>query len=503
MQTRIDELEDVVRECEDNAVIQRALFKIADLANSGEDMQTFYKSTHEIFVELTAAENLFIALFDEPNDRVTFPYYVDGDVKEFPVESVTLEEVKIGAVTSLILETRKLVHVCQAEIIEFKKRRGIEELIVATLPQDWLGVPLFQGDLMLGALVIQNYEPGFRYSQQDEELMTFIGHHVATALQRKNFTESLKQAHDEIQESAQELADANEQLKQQMVEREQTNRRLIDLSHQAGKAEIATGVLHNVGNVLNSINVAAAMVEEEIRASRITSLKKATTLLLKQDDLAEFMVNTPQGQKIPSYLDQLADKLIGEQQAALTELEALCEHLNHVKTIVTMQQSYAGISGLKQAVSVPELIEDAEVLLASSMTKHGIQVTKDYEDLPELMLEKQKILQVFVNLLKNAKDALVEGRTDGRQLKIRIKKTATDMLAIEVEDNGVGIAPDNLTDIFTHGFTTKEDGHGFGLHSCANAAREMGGQLLVDSPGLGQGATFTMELPFEPANTPV
>lgn len=311
-----------------------------------------------------------------------------------------------------------------------------------------------------------------------------------------------------VEQRTRELSEANDQLKQQMIEREKMNQNIIELSHRAGKAEIATGVLHNVGNVLNSINVSAGVVDETLRNSRVKSLARAASLLNGQPCLAEFFTLDERGQKFPRYLESLADKLTQERDLASTELQSLIENLDHVKTIVSMQQSYAGVSGVQEVTCLKELMKDAELLNASSMVKHKVEVVREYEELPNVLIEKQKVLQVLVNLLKNAKDAMTEGRDEGRRLLVAIKKRFSeeaggDMLRIEITDNGVGIEQDNLTRIFSHGFTTKRDGHGFGLHACANACKEMGGSLQVHSDGPGLGATFTIELPYREAEVVV
>ncbi|MEM7784385.1 MAG: ATP-binding protein [Planctomycetota bacterium] len=320
----------------------------------------------------------------------------------------------------------------------------------------------------------------------------------------QDLCEARDQLEERVETRTRELSEANEQLKLTMSEREELSRHMIELSHCAGRAEIATGVLHNVGNVLNSINIAAGVVDETLRNSRVVSLVKAASLLNDQKCLAEFFTLDERGQKFPRYLTSLGQKLTHERDSALDEVQSLVENLNHVKTIVAMQQSYAGVSGVQEATTVNELMQDAELLNSSSMTKHEVVVTRDFEDLPEVLIEKQKVLQVLVNLLKNAKDAMTDGRDDDRKLNIKIHKcfsqeTEDELLRIEICDNGVGIKPENLTRIFSHGFTTKRNGHGFGLHACANACKEMGGNLSVSSPGEGLGATFVVDLPYKEA----
>lgn len=299
----------------------------------------------------------------------------------------------------------------------------------------------------------------------------------------------------EVDEKTSELASANENLEQEKHKREEMNERFVQLSHQAGQAEVATGVLHNVGNVLNSINVSVNLLQESQRLSRVGSLKKAAQLLSEQADVASFFADDQRGLAFPGYLSKLADSLCEEHEKVFTELQRLTEHLNHVKTVVSMQQSYACISGLKESVSLEMLFSDAEVLMASSLDRHDVAVTRDFGELPNLMIDKQKLVQVLVNLLKNAKDSVVKFRDSDRQVSIRTFQEG-DLIKIEVADNGSGIAPENVAKLFTHGFTTKDDGHGFGLHTCANDVREMNGSLTAASDGIGKGAVFSIELPL-------
>jgi C4-dicarboxylate-specific signal transduction histidine kinase len=183
----------------------------------------------------------------------------------------------------------------------------------------------------------------------------------------------------------------------------------------------------------------------------------------------------------------------------LSELGSLTKNIDHIKTIVTMQQSYAGVSGLIESVSLADLLDDAIKLNGSSCEKYGIEIERDYDELPEINLEKQKLLQILVNLVKNAKDALVQQGSPRPRLHLRLHRHQEELLRIEVSDNGVGIPPENLMRIFSHGFTTKADGHGFGLHASANTARQLGGSLIAESDGPGLGARFIVELPFTPA----
>ncbi|EFQ62996.1 hypothetical protein PFWH6_2670 [Pseudomonas fluorescens WH6] len=271
-------------------------------------------------------------------------------------------------------------------------------------------------------------------------------------------------------------------------------------SRQAGMAEIATAVLHNVGNVLNSVNVSADLVSNQMRTSKVQGLGKVAQLMNEHvDDLSDFLANDPKGKMLPDYLLKLAEVVTAEQQGIVEELGQLTKGIDHIKTIVAAQQSYAVAVSVVETVSVAGLVDDALRMSAGSLERQGVTLVKRIADLPLLPLDRHRVLLILVNLISNAKHAL-EGVAD-RSPCVTLDACLVDasVLRISVTDNGNGITPEHLARIFSHGFTTRKEGHGFGLHSCALAAQEMGGRLTVHSDGAGQGATFTLDIPLEAA----
>lgn len=346
----------------------------------------------------------------------------------------------------------------------------------------------------------------------DDELGTLYDQFNAMLDQIQQRDAAIQQANDQLEikvkRRTSELSQANEELTREVSERlraeqelEAAQQQLMASARRAGMAEIAIGVLHNVGNVLNSINVSATLATDRLRQSKVTDLTRATKLLEQHDaDLATFFASDPKGKQLPAFLSLLATHLVDERADILKELELLTTKVNHVKTIVSTQQSYAGVAGVTETVDVATLLDDAMKLNSASFDRHHIAVSREYEDIPRVRLDKQKSLQILVNLIKNAKDACTEC-PDLKERKLVLKAgLANDKtLQIHIIDNGAGIPPENLTRIFSHGFTTKTTGHGFGLHSSANAAHELGGSLVAYSDGPGRGATFVLELPYEPA----
>jgi signal transduction histidine kinase len=267
-------------------------------------------------------------------------------------------------------------------------------------------------------------------------------------------------------------------------------------------AEVATGALHNVGNVLNSVNVSANIVASKVRESRIANVSALAGMLEEHSrELAGFLAHDPKGQRVVPYLAKLGSHLEEERQVMLQELALLTGHIGHIKEIVATQQNYAKVCGLVEIVSLPNVVEDAIRIVEPGLATSGIHLERDYETVPPVAADTHSVLQILLNLLRNAKQAVNDSGHQEKRIRVRIHRWGGDRIRIAVEDTGVGLAPENLTRIFSHGFTTKRDGHGFGLHSGANTARQLGGSLWAESKGFGCGATFILELPWNASET--
>ncbi len=282
------------------------------------------------------------------------------------------------------------------------------------------------------------------------------------------------------------------------IELERVHKALMAASRQAGMAEVATNVLHNVGNILNSINISASLVAERVKQSKAGGLSRVAALLREQGErLPEFLVSDERGKRVPEYLASLGEQLVADQQATLVEIASLRDNLEHIKETVTMQQTYAKLCGVTEIVNVAALVEDSLRLNAGAFVRHGVTLKREYLSDLSITVDKHKVLQILVNLVRNAKYACDESGRQDKLLTLRVEATATGA-RVSIIDNGIGIAPENMGRLFHHGFTTRQSGHGFGLHSGAVAAQELGGALKAESTGLGQGAAFILDLPRNP-----
>lgn len=320
----------------------------------------------------------------------------------------------------------------------------------------------------------------------------------------KRQTAELVKANEELKEKAATLKTEVAYRKQMQEQMEQTHRDLLTASRQAGMSEVATGVLHNVGNVLNSVNVSAALVADHLTALNVENLARAASMMREHAaDIGHFLTNDPKGKRLPDYLSQLATHLWDERTLLLKEIGFVRSKIEHIKEIVAAQQNYGKALGVAEKVRVEELVEDVLRIHATELAQHGVQIQREYATgLPEVITDKHKALQILLNLITNAKHACVESQRDPKKVTVRVAN-GDERVKVSMVDNGVGIPTENLKKIFNHGFTTRKNGgHGFGLHSGALAAKEMGGALVAHSDGPGTGATFTLEIPLKAVSNP-
>jgi two-component system NtrC family sensor kinase len=364
-----------------------------------------------------------------------------------------------------------------------------------------LVIPIVVEECWWGILTLAACHSERVWSDAEKDSLQAVAKMLGAAIARQRTQDKLIEAKNTLEQRVrartvelQEQVGAKEKARAELAEAQQ---RLFEASRKAGQAEVATGVLHNVGNVLNSVNVSANLLYDRWRHSKIAGFTKAAALLSQHaNDLAPYLTQDPKGQLLPAYLIQLAEHLAGEQAGHLKELKELAKNVEHIKEIVAMQQSYAKVSGVLESLPIALVVNDALQMNVAAFSRHGVEVVRHYEEVPPVIVDKHRVLQILINLFRNAKYALDEKPGPGaKRLNVSIGLNGNERVKIVVRDNGIGIQPENLTRIFSHGFTTKKQGHGFGLHMGALAAKEMGGSLTAHSEGPGLGATFTLELP--------
>lgn len=338
-----------------------------------------------------------------------------------------------------------------------------------------------------------------------------VSFHDVTELDRAN--SSIREANSELElsrfqimEKNQELESTNESLhvemserKKAQAEREELHQQLVLASRQAGMADVASNVLHNVGNVLNSINVSTDILLRTLKKPMVGDVCQIASMFHEhQDNLQAFLTQDPKGKQIPSYLGMVAESLSGSHQTIQSEIDSLVKKVDHIKQVIMSQQDIAHAGEVREATAVEDLMEQALIMGMPEPEKYGIRVVREYAHVPTIMTDRHHVLQILVNVITNAKNAMVEYPSNSHCLTVRIGLTPDrkGSLRFEVTDTGCGIKAEHFPRLFAQGFTTRKAGHGLGLHSAAISARHLGGALQAQSVGEGRGASFTLDLPL-------
>ncbi|WPB77146.1 ATP-binding sensor histidine kinase [Archangium violaceum] len=358
-----------------------------------------------------------------------------------------------------------------------------------------LCLPLLRQEHLYGVLYLENELVTEAFTP---ERLTLLGHLASQAV----ISMENARLYAEVQHAEAALRRANDELEARVEERTRELREaqmhLVDTARAVGMSEVASNVLHNVGNVLTSAVVNLEVLRQTVATSRLGRLKQVSGLFEEnRGQLGDFFTRDARGLRMPAYFAALTEELLTEQARVRDGLMEMGWHVEHIRSIVQVQQNYAKAVLIIDECELSELVDDALRIQMPALKRHGVTVTREVKDSRRVRVDKHKVLQILINLISNAKYAL-DGVPEGeRRMLVRLHVEG-GMARIQVVDSGVGIPHGIRERLFSHGFTTRRDGHGFGLHSSALAAQLLGGHLLLESEGPGKGATATLELPLQP-----
>ncbi|PCJ56602.1 MAG: hypothetical protein COA79_18215 [Planctomycetota bacterium] len=320
----------------------------------------------------------------------------------------------------------------------------------------------------------------------------------ATNIQLKLQNQELNEKNEKLAKTEETLNKRTKDLRKNVTELLKAEVEIKSSAVKAGMAEVATNILHNVGNVLNSVNVSTSYLLDLVKNKRSNIFHNIAQLLTEnKDNLNDFLINHPKGKLLPLLLIELSDAFKNEDKSVIYELNRLSINIDHIKTIITLQQNYADKPNFLESCSIQTILEDALRMVTADYSTHDLQINLDIQEDSLIVTSRHKLLQVIINLLRNARESFVEYEQKNKKVLITLNNNPT---TIKIIDNGVGILKENMEKMFSHGFTTKKDGHGFGLHSCYMAIKELGGEINVSSDGLQKGTSFTIILPEKVAS---
>jgi predicted ATPase/signal transduction histidine kinase/tRNA A-37 threonylcarbamoyl transferase component Bud32 len=488
----------------------------ASQAISGEIvLERLLGTLMDIIVENAGAESAVLVLESDGEYLVQGIKSAGGTARVMMAEPLRQSAALSKGIVHYVLRTSE--HVVLAEPALRGKFRN-DAYVRNRHPKSVLCAPVTHKGKLLGVVYLENNQIAGAFTPDRLEALNILMAQIAVSIENATLytkqelqTRAIEAANVTLTKEIAERKRAELELsrykdhledlvKARTKELENAQGRLVDMSRRAGMAEVASGVLHNVGNVMNSVNVGASVTRDAVKALPVEGVTRACELLDQNASrLTDFLRVDPTGRKLPEYLRKLGATLSKEKDSILAQIDKLTTHLEHMKTIIAAQQSYAKVNGMSEVCTLEEIAEGALQLSEGVLRNSSIHIVRRYEKLPAVLVDRHQVMQILVNLISNAKHALEESTQPNRELMVAIAKVEGGV-RIEVRDNGIGISSENLPKVFNHGFTTKKKGHGFGLHNCANAAQRMDGSLTAYSDGPGKGASFVLRMPIQYAD---
>ncbi|MFN8670697.1 MAG: ATP-binding protein [Candidatus Sericytochromatia bacterium] len=354
---------------------------------------------------------------------------------------------------------------------------------------NFICIPIMYQNELLSIIYIENIKKDIL---EKYDLIYFLFFELSITISQQ----TLKQGINALDFTVKRKKETIQQLIQQRdIQMELTQKKLIESAHKSGMAEVATGVIHNIGNILNSLNISNQLIYETLNKSKISGLIKANQILKENiNNMENFIKNNDKSKKLFDYYLNIGNSMDKEIFVLKKENKIMEDKITLIKNVITTQQQHAKNPFQFEKTSLNNVVEDALSILITSINKNNIKIFKHYNNVPEIKIQKTKLLNVIINLVKNSIEALENNDINNREINISIDSTKNNLLLISVFDNGEGIEKENIDKIFTHGFTTKEKGFGFGLHTSANSMTEMEGKIEVESEGKNKGAKFTIYL---------
>ncbi len=450
------------------------------VATSTLDLNKLFNRIVDTIIEITGTERCVLMMVNKRNElKVKVARNNKGEKLRKDIQYSK-------SIANKVLKTG--IPVCLKDIGEELATESQIELSLRSA----MCVPLYVKENRFGVIYVDSRQTVRKFTEAELTFFAALASQLAFVIENARL-------HDE----AIKAGKIKERILEKMVnertaELRETQKTLVDVAHRAGMAEIASGILHNVGNVLNSVKVSSQILRENIEESKINSLNKALNLIEHHsDDLDKYITKDEKGKILPTYLIQVGKALKDEQKSYLEELSNLNSGINHVEEIITVQQNYAGVSGVIETISLSKMMDDVIRMYQDRFDKYNVKIVRYYKKTPSISVEKGKLMQVFVNLLKNAQESLIIKGDEEKVITINISEDKGKKCQIvEIIDTGIGIPKENLNRIFSYGFTTKRDSRGLGLHTSALTMAELKGKILAYSKSKGMGAKFTVIVPI-------
>ena len=440
-----------------------SLYKISNSIHTTKSLGQLYQSIHEALSDIIDVQHIAISLYDKERDIIEFQYTSD-DVDDIVTTSIKNASASGSLTYKIINEEKSVLMTNMDEQLIQKDKIGVMPGML--YPKCWLGVPLKGKNKILGGIIIQSYSDPFCYNEKDVALLESVSDQIAFAIEYKEAESNLESAQAELLEKA----------------------------HKAGMADIASDTLHNLGNLLNSAKISNESISNTLQESDMESFSKAITLLSKNiDRLPEFICSDPNGIKLMKYLVGIEQSLKSDFKYIDDHTRRLTEKIELMINVIRTQQNYVYEEFMEENCLIKDVVDKLLGMHEETFKSMGVSVIRNYKEVPKIAVQKSKLEFIIMNILNNAKDSMENNSSRDKSLCVSLDQDK-EHIYLRFKDDGEGITKENLQKIFTHGFTTKTHGHGFGLHNAANFLSDMKGKIWAESEGPGKGATFILGL---------
>ncbi|MCP4694920.1 MAG: GHKL domain-containing protein [Desulfobacterales bacterium] len=305
-----------------------------------------------------------------------------------------------------------------------------------------------------------------------------------------------------LRTSYEKLDEYNRLLEKKVEERTRELREaqanLLQQAHESGMAEMAVGILHNIGNAITPAKVGTSLLLRKLGESPLRNHMDKVMEQIQGVVKETPSVSDKERTRLLTICQLLPESIREEYDGITEEIQRIKSKHEHIESIIGLQMRYARLAGDTEEIDVNRLVEDALEMLDEPLRKRQVQVEKEFAEVPWVRIEQAKLIQIIVNVLKNAYEAMDDVPDGERRLSIstRLVEGPPNFVALSVRDLGVGFSPDERDNLFKFGYSKKSRGSGFGLHSCANYLIANNGSITAESDGKGKGATFIVQLPL-------
>lgn len=345
--------------------------------------------------------------------------------------------------------------------------------------------------LILAAGLGLSFAIAFFFSDRVIRPLKVLGGFTYRIAEGEKFEEIPVRRLDEIGQLTHDFNKMAAKLSEKRKKLDETNRHLVRMAHQSGMAEIAESVLHNIGNTINPISVRISRLNDKIGHRESQILGRILTMIMSEDVVPESdQTQKKRKEALLKLVSTTTDLLNNRNQVLKEELNFLGSGMNRILEILSLQQKYAGLQETDTRTDINALLKDATDILNNSFSITDITLECHFSGLPLIPVDKNRLMHVFMNILKNACESIKTAPPENKRV-IRIHTSLESekekkWIKVAIANTGSGMLPGEIDKVFRINL---------GFHEAANYIKSLNGSVTLSSKGPGKGACVSLKLP--------